>query len=342
MWKDKIREDLKKNQEFQDNLKEVLDNKAIQKGVEVTEKIKEGKDKGVNVVMKGAEKVFDVADIVAENQVSKKVVETIDKIQESEIVKDYTIDKMKEYSFRSEFKREQDKEKGLEYNPYLDKILDENTIEKSESTEIVIIKDESYKNKLEKVSEFLGESKNPLIKGINKIIGGITNIVGYVESSEIIKPSEKQLVLTKLKESDPLFNLDHFLIQSTKIINLILNSYSKGDIITLKNYCSIKCFNSYLYPRLQQYKLQELFLHSKILDIGELTILNVTFLNEKPCIVLGGTYQFTHCLKDKKDNIVEGSIDKIHTESHLWVFTYTLESKDWEIEELSFGGNIRV
>jgi len=80
------------------------------------------------------------------------------------------------------------------------------------------------------------------------------------------------------------------------------------------------------------------------LDIQDVTMMNVTVVGDDPVLVIGGTYQFIHCIRDKKGDIVEGAIDDIRLENHLWVLSMdpSHESNDWEIQELGFGGSIRI
>jgi predicted lipid-binding transport protein (Tim44 family) len=72
--------------------------------------------------------------------------------------------------------------------------------------------------------------------------------------------------------------------------------------------------------------------------------MSARYIGDEPVLVVAGSTQYVHCLVDEKGEIVEGAVDDIREESHMWVFQQdpTHETRDWEIQEVSFGGNVRV
>jgi len=172
-------------------------------------------------------------------------------------------------------------------------------------------------------------------------VSGASKVVGFVENS-VFSSTSKGEILTLLKERDETFNLEKFLYQVEHfLMPTVLNAFFKDDLKTLENFTSTKCFKGYLLPRIQQRRGQKF--ESRILDIKDVTLLNATLVGTEPVLVIGGTFQYIHCLKEiKTGKIIEGGIDDIRQESHLWVLTMDPESHDWEVQELGFGGSIRV
>jgi hypothetical protein len=346
-WKRELNNSLKDTEWNQ--VQKDLDENTTMKGIQYTsDTVKTVAGKTVDLSAKGIEGVFVAGDKIFETTAAKKIVETVDKvtevISETKVIKtivEETIQKKQHlymnemYAFRSEHQRVEDK-KNI---PISDVVEDTTT-----TTVIPFKKQEGSKLKqaLQTTLETLNESRNPLVQGLNLFVKAAHKTVGFVEDS-VFRSTSKGEILTLIKERDPTFDLDKFMYQVEHfLMPTILNAYFKDDTATLAKYASTKCFKGYLLPRIQQRKGTKY--DTRVLDIQDVTLMNVTVVGEDPVLVIGGTYQFIHCIRDKKGDIVEGAIDDIRLENHLWVLSMdpSHESNDWEIQELGFGGSIRI
>lgn len=274
--------------------------------------------------------VDSVANRIAETKVVKVIVnETIGKERH------LYMDKM--YSFRSELKREKERKENDEL------MGQEAGIADTTSTGVIPFTGQPtsvLQSRLEKLQEALSGSSNPILKAGSVFVKGAASVVGAVENY-VFSSTPKAEVLTKFKERDADFSLEKFMYQVEHyLMPTVLNAYYKKDIETLQNTTSSKCFKAYLMPRIQQRK--GMYYDTRVLDIRDVTLLNAQMVGDEPMLMVGGIYQYIHCVKDMKTHkILEGKEDDIRTESHFWVLSMDAESKDWEVQELAFGGSLR-
>eukprot|EP01080_Neovahlkampfia_damariscottae_P009594 gene9594-1796_t len=366
LWKSEIKKNLEKEKELQESLKEVSETKTVQAIKKTSETVSELKKKTSETVSSTVkpikEKVTETKTKITESEAYKKTSETVGKVSETVsenkavkfVVDDFSqgdLEKQKHhFNFRSEFKRKKDLEEGIYYNPYTEKIEKlENQQVNTETGELVVSKKREKKEvglykTLNDLAISMEEKSNPVSMMAKAALKSSAKVVGFFENT-VFKSTELGEILTDIKEIDPTFDLQDFLyhVEHT-LIPTVLDAYYKDDVETLQCYLSKKCIVGYIKPRIKEREFGKVKFDTRILNITNINLMTARYIGEDPVLVIAGSVQYIHCLKNEKGEIVEGAEDDIREESHMWVLQQdaTHETRDWEVQEVSFGGNVRV
>ncbi|XP_061970523.1 mitochondrial import inner membrane translocase subunit TIM44-2-like isoform X2 [Populus nigra] len=106
-------------------------------------------------------------------------------------------------------------------------------------------------------------------------------------------------------------------IQVQEAIRPVLNAYMKGDIETLKKYCTSEVTNR----REAEHKAFEahgIFFDNKILHISDVEVREIKMMGTSPLIIVAFQTQQVHCIRDRNGAITEGGQDTIHTVYYAW------------------------
>jgi import inner membrane translocase subunit TIM44 len=123
--------------------------------------------------------------------------------------------------------------------------------------------------------------------------------------------NETAMVIKKLREMDPSFQLEPFLIEMREyILPEVLDAYVKGDVVTLKQWLSAAQYNVYA-ALMQQYTTQGLKSDGRILDIRNVDVANARLLDpgEVPVFVITCRTQEVHVYKNKKTGELAAGVD---------------------------------
>lgn len=174
-------------------------------------------------------------------------------------------------------------------NPYVDKMLD-------------------WKIKYD-------ESENPLIRVSRIITDKVTNVMGG-----LFEKTELSETLTEICKTNPSFDRNEFVHDcQTDIIPNIYEAMMRGELEILKDWCHEAAYNKIAQPLLE-YKKLGYKLDNKILDIDSVDLLGGSIIEgQGPVLIVGFRSQQTMCVRDAKNNVIEGDPDKIMRINHAWI-----------------------
>ncbi|XP_061358577.1 mitochondrial import inner membrane translocase subunit TIM44-2 [Gastrolobium bilobum] len=173
------------------------------------------------------------------------------------------------------------------------------------------------KTKSQEIVEDLREryetSDNPIIHKIQDI------------NESMFQETDAAISYKEIRQRDPYFSLPEFVAEVQEAIKPVLNAYIKGDVETLKKYCS-----SGLIERCKAehsaYKGHGIFFDNKILHVSEAEVRETKMMGSSPVIIVMFQTQQIYCVRDRNGSITEGGKDTIHTVYYAWA----LQQKDHE------------
>lgn len=112
----------------------------------------------------------------------------------------------------------------------------------------------------------------------------------------------------------------------------------RGDLDILKDWCYEGVFNILATP-IKQCKTLGYHLDSKILDIEQIDLVMGKMMDQGPVLVITFQSQQIMCVRDSKNNVIEGDPDKVMRVNYVWVLCrdpQELNAKAaWRLLELS-------
>lgn len=173
-------------------------------------------------------------------------------------------------------------------NPYVNKVLD-------------------WKIKYE-------ESDNPVIRASRLLTEKVTDIVGG-----LFQKTDLSETLTEICKLDPNFDRVQFLKYcETDIIPNILEAMVRGDLDILKDWCHEAPYKLIAQPLIQAKKLGYI-LDNKILDINNVDLIMGKVMEQGPVLMISFQCQQIMCVRDTKNNIIEGDPNKVMRVNYIWV-----------------------
>ena len=137
-----------------------------------------------------------------------------------------------------------------------------------------------------------------------------------------VEESEHARVIRAIKQIDPLFSTDAFLKEATQYtIPEIMESYLKCESDVLKQWCSEAAYAKLTYG-FEAQRSKGLVSDSKLLDIRDVDIRQLTMLNDElPIILVGFMTQEILLFRNVKGEIEIGSEDHIQAASYVIAFS---------------------
>ncbi len=177
------------------------------------------------------------------------------------------------------------------------------------------------------------ESDNPLISTARSVTDRIAGFFAENETAMVIK---------KLREMDPAFQVEPFLREMREyILPEVLDAYVKGDTQTLKLWLSAPQYQVYA-ALAQQYTTAGLKSDGRILDIRHVDILSARMLeNDIPVFIITCRTQEVHVYRNAKTNdLAAGMEDKVQLVTYAIGVTRVAEdvnnpeTRGWRLIEL--------
>jgi predicted lipid-binding transport protein (Tim44 family) len=133
--------------------------------------------------------------------------------------------------------------------------------------------------------------------------------------------------LRQIKDADPNFNIKEFLSGANAAFEIILNSYTSGEVDELKPLLKADVFDNFaqaIKDREQNNQtLDDTLIRIKSADIVEALIENRTVL-----ITVKFISEQINTLLDEKKNVIEGDLNAINEVTDFWTFSHKLSSRD--------------
>jgi len=217
----------------------------------------------------------------------------------------------------------------------------------TEAQDMVLHKDskfyeswQNFKNKNPYVSQVLNwkskyeESDNVVVRASRVVTEKVVDIMGG-----LFQKTELSEALTEICKMDPNFNKEEFLKKCEHdIIPNILESMVVGDLDILKDWCHEAPYNILSTPIKQALALGYR-MDCRVLDVDNVDLVMGKVMEQGPVLIISFTAQQIMCVRDVKDNVVEGDPDKILRVNYIWVLCRDQTELDpnaaWRLMDLS-------
>ncbi|XP_011025982.1 PREDICTED: mitochondrial import inner membrane translocase subunit TIM44-2-like [Populus euphratica] len=136
-------------------------------------------------------------------------------------------------------------------------------------------------------------------------------------SDSIFQESDAAASIKEIRRRDPSFSLMDFVAEVQEAIRPVLNAYMKGDIETLKKYCTSEVINR-CEAEHKAFEAHGIFFDNKILHISDVEVREIKMMGTSPLIIVAFQTQQVHCIRDQNGAITEGGQDTIHTVYYAW------------------------
>lgn len=178
------------------------------------------------------------------------------------------------------------------------------------------------------------ESDNPMVRASRFVTEKVGSLFG-----NLFEKTELSKTLTEICKVDPNFTAQKFLDDcSNDIIPNILEAMVRGDLDILKDWCYEGVFNILATP-IKQCKQLGYRLDSKILDIEQIELVMGKMMDQGPVLVITFQSQQIMCVRDGKNNVIEGDPDKVMRVNYVWVLCRDPQELNpkaaWRLLELS-------
>ncbi|KAK8521784.1 hypothetical protein V6N13_021862 [Hibiscus sabdariffa] len=170
----------------------------------------------------------------------------------------------------------------------------------------------------EDVRERWETSDNPIVHKIQDI------------NESIFQETDAAASYKEIRRRDPSFSLPEFVAEVQEAIRPVLNAYIKGDVETLKKYCSPEVIDRCKAEH-TAYQSHGIFFDNKILHISDVEVRETKMMGTSPIIIVAFQTQQIHCVRDREGKITEGGKDTIHTVYYAWAMQQV------DVEELGEG-----
>ncbi|GMI85746.1 translocase inner membrane subunit 44-2 [Hibiscus trionum] len=170
----------------------------------------------------------------------------------------------------------------------------------------------------EDVRERWETSDNPIVHKIQDI------------NESIFQETDAAASYKEIRRRDPSFSLPEFVAEVQEAIRPVLDAYIKGDVETLKKYCSPEVIDRCKAEH-TAYQSHGTFFDNKILHISDVEVRETKMMGTSPIIIVAFQTQQIHCVRDREGKITEGGKDTIHTVYYAWAMQQV------DVEELGEG-----
>ncbi|SMN21151.1 similar to Saccharomyces cerevisiae YIL022W TIM44 Essential component of the Translocase of the Inner Mitochondrial membrane (TIM23 complex) [Maudiozyma saulgeensis] len=376
VFRDTFKNEWKKSQELQDNIKTLQDasgrlgeSDAYKKAKEAYVKAQKGSTIVGKTLKKTGETVEDIAVKAWDSDIgkktrevasdtAKKLDESFEPVRQTQVYKDVSdvIDdgssSARYGGFITKEERKRLREKAIASGERV-RAVKSNDEAGTALVSTNIQAKESFSKKMDDFSEntsvgqglsfmktkLWNESENPLIVVMRKISNKVGGFFAETESAK---------VYSQFKLIDPTFNSASFTKHLREyVVPEILEAYIKGDEKVLKKWLSEAPFNVYAAQQ-KVFREQQIFSDGRILDIRNVEIVSAKLLQPQdiPVLVVSCRAQEINLYrKAKTGEIAAGSEDNILMSTYAMVFTRDPEQIDddetegWKILEFVRGGS---
>ncbi|EEF37816.1 mitochondrial import inner membrane translocase subunit tim44, putative [Ricinus communis] len=148
-------------------------------------------------------------------------------------------------------------------------------------------------------------SDNPIVHKIQDV------------SDTIFQETDAAASFKEIRRRDPSFSLMDFVAEVQEAVRPVLNAYIKGDLETLKKYCTSEVITR-CEAEHKAFQSHGIFFDNKILHISEVEVRETKMMGTSPIIIVAFQTQQVHCVRDRDGAITEGGQDTIHTVYYAW------------------------
>ncbi|KAL3731091.1 hypothetical protein ACJRO7_028028 [Eucalyptus globulus] len=212
------------------------------------------------------------------------------------------------------------------------------TVERSTRTDIVVLpskqspwskKWEAFKEKVKGHPMFkrIGNVSEPVVTKGQEIAEDMRErwetsdspVVHKIQdlNETIFQETDAAASMKEICRRDPSFSLPEFVAEVQEVVKPVLNAYIKGDVETLKKYCSSEIIERCKAEH-GAYQSHGIFFDNRILHVSDVDVRETKMMGTSPIIIVGFQTQQIYCVRDKNGAITEGGKDTIHTVYYAW------------------------
>lgn len=174
----------------------------------------------------------------------------------------------------------------------------------------------------------VGFEPSPESKIVNSSVmpEAVTEVPDDSESlSSLTEPL--QAVIKKIQQFDPYFTLKSFLSGATQAFDMIIESFAKDDLKTLKELLAPDVFDEF------KTSIEERAKHGEVLETTLVKFESVDLIEgeikaQKALLTVTFQTEQIHITRDKKGEIIDGNPQQIEQLIDTWVFERSLSSRN--------------
>ncbi|KAI5315775.1 hypothetical protein L3X38_044951 [Prunus dulcis] len=133
----------------------------------------------------------------------------------------------------------------------------------------------------------------------------------------IFQETDTAASIKEIRRRDPSFSLPDFVAEVQDAVKPVLNAYIKGDVETLKKYCSKEVIERCKAEH-DGFRSHGIFFDHKILHISDAEVKETKMMGDSPIIIVMFRTQQVYCVRDKNGAVTDGGKDTIHTVYYAW------------------------
>ncbi|PON33421.1 Tim44-like domain containing protein [Parasponia andersonii] len=209
-------------------------------------------------------------------------------------------------------------------------------VERSTITDVTIVpqspwskKWEAFKNKVQSHPIFkrIGVVTDPVVTKSQELAEDMRDIwetsdnpiVHKIQdiNETLFQETNTAATIKEIRSRDPSFSMPDFVADVQEDIKPVLTAYIKGDIGTLKKYCTNEVIERCKAEH-SAYQSHGIFFDNKILHISEVEVREAKMMGASPIIIVAFQTQQVYCVRDRSGSITEGGQDTIHTVYYAW------------------------
>ena len=205
-----------------------------------------------------------------------------------------------------------------------------------ETTEISIYQETAWERRVRKLKEsaFLG----PIMGGGETLMDAASEVSNRL-GDRVFGETETALCMAEIKKDDPSFNTRAFLNKLEKeTIPFVMQAYLTDQLADMQDLLterSTAMLGAVIKERLKNGIRQD----PTILDLDEVELREARLVDGEPVLIVHYETQQVHCVRNKKDEIVEGSESEIRRIHYVWAmvrcFSEDLsEPPSWKLHEM--------
>lgn len=167
------------------------------------------------------------------------------------------------------------------------------------------------------------EAENKLMENITKVIKENNTKEQNAEIVDFDKLSEPEKSLAKI----PNFNKDNFLRGACKVFEIVLQSFSSGNISNIKDLISKKLWDAF-NQTINFRKENNIYSEVDFICFDKSEIKDVKLLKNSARIVVEFVSEQINILKNNKGEVIEGDENFVQKITDVWTFERTFNAKN--------------
>ncbi len=133
--------------------------------------------------------------------------------------------------------------------------------------------------------------------------------------------------LTQIKLADPMFDPDQFLEGGKVAFEMVLDSFSRGDVKTLRNLLNDDVYDNF-YGAIQSREAANQRLEETLVGIDTAEIIEARMEDRNALVTVKFVSQQVNALYDADGQVIEGNPNEVVTVTDIWTFERNTRERD--------------